>query len=387
MNHYWANIKRFLSQEKVILSIYLLAMLIISLQHYFNNRYNNFSIFRASIGHLLEHKNLYLEYPKEYGDLFLYHPTFPILFAPFSWMPVWLGMCCWTIFSSYIVFLSVKLLPISHKQKVFVWWFIFIELTTALHNMQTNPLIAAFIVLTFVHLEKENPIQTGFASALGFFIKGYGGISAVLFPFYPKKFGKNVLYYIIAFVFFSVLPGFIIGFDQLPRLYQEWQTLLIEEHKVNYGMSLIGLIYTLITSSIPVIYIQLFGVICLAIFLAYCFFIVKENTLSLRVAILANLLIWVIVFNHAAESSTHIISVFGVAFWYLITPKNGLSKGLLIFVLLLTILSPTDIVPKFINRNYIIPYNLKALPIVLVWLHLQYIVFTQKYQLIHEQNH
>lgn len=384
MNLFWQKSKRFLSQENTILAVYLLIMFVISLQHYFRNSYNNFTIFRASTGHLLNLQNLHLEYPKEYYDLFLYNPTFPVLFAPFSWLPVWLGMCVWTMFSAYLVFLSVKLLPISQAQKTTVWWFIFIELTTALHNMQTNPLIAALIVLTFAYLERAKPIQTGFTSALAFFIKGYGGISAVLMPFYKEKFGLNVFWYIVSFAFLGILPGFVVGFDQLPRLYNEWTTLLIEDHKVNYGMSIIGLIYTLITTAIPVIYIQLFGVACLLIVMAYAFFIVKINDLSLRIALLSNILMWVILFNHASESSTIIIAVVGVAFWYLIAPKNKLTTSLTYFVFILTILSPTDIFPRFIRVQYITPYNLKALPIVLIWVHLQYLVFTQKYLLPNE---
>jgi hypothetical protein len=93
---------------------------------------------------------------------------------------------------------------------------------------------------------------------------------------------------------------------------------------------------------------------------------------------------WVILFNHASESSTIIIAVVGVAFWYLIAPKNKLTTYLTYFVFILTILSPTDIFPRFIRVQYITPYNLKALPIVLIWVHLQYLVFTQKYLLPNE---
>jgi len=383
----WQKGKSFFLQEKTIIGIYILAGFVIALQHYLHGSFNNYKIFRASTAHLLNRQNLYLEYPNEYYDLFLYHPTFAVLFAPFTWIPIWIGMCVWNVFSALTVFYAIKYLPIPHKQKTFVWWFIFIELMTALHNLQTNPLIAALIVWTFVNLENGKTVSTGFVSSLGFFIKGYGGISAVLLLFYRKDFFKNVLVYILFFGFLAILPAFVVGFDQLPLLYQEWLTLLQEDHKVNYGVSVIGLICTLITTSIPIIYIQLFGLICLGIFITFCFFFVKNHSLALRISIMSYIMIWVILFNHAAESNTHVISVIGVAFWYLISPKNTLTKGLIIFVFVLTILSPTDIFPKYIRNSYVIPYNLKALPVLFVWLHLQYIVFTQKYQPLHEQNH
>ena len=203
---------------------------------------------------------------------------------------------------------------------------------TALHNIQTNPLIAALIVLSFVNLEKGKTFPSGIVTSLVFFIKGYGGISAVLYPFYRKDFFKNTFVYILCFAVLAILPAFILGFDELPRLYKQWQELLIEDHKVNYGVSIIGLICTIITTAIPIIYIQLFGVVCLGIFLAFCFFIVKNQDLTLRLSVLAYIMMWVILFNHAAESNTHVISVVGVAFWYLISPKNNLTKGLIIFV-------------------------------------------------------
>lgn len=386
MNSFWSKTKSFFAQEKVILFIYVLAGFVIALQHYLHGSYNNYKIFKASTAHLLARQNLHVEYPNEYFDLFLYHPTFAVLFAPFAWMPMWVGMCVWNIFSALTVFYAIKFLPISAKQKNFMWWFIFVELMTALHNLQTNPLIAALIVWTFVNLENQKTVATGFVSSLGFFIKGYGGISAALLPFYRKDFFKNVFVYILFFGILAILPAFVVGFDQLPRLYSEWQTLLVEDHKVNYGVSIIGLICTLITTSIPIIYIQLVGLICLGLFLAYGFFLVKNQDVTLRISVVAYLMMWVILFNHAAESNTHVISIVGVAFWYLISPKNKLTKALVIFVFILTILSPTDVFPKFIRDKYVIPYNLKALPVLLVWLHLQYLVFTQKYQPLHEQN-
>ena len=49
--------------------------------------------------------------------------------------------------------------------------------------------------------------------------------------------------------------------------------------------------------------------------------------------------------------------------------KNHTKWDWFLFILavLLTSLSPTDIIPKYIRLNFIRPYALKALPCFLIW--------------------
>ncbi len=358
---YPKKLTMFFSQEYVILIIYCLAAIVIAAQHYLHDSFNNFKIFRASTAHLLAGKNLHLEYPAEYFDLFLYHPTFAVLFAPFTFIPTWLGMILWNSFTAITLFYAIRALPIPFHSKVFVWYFVFIELTTALHNLQTNPLIAALILLGFSLMEFNHRIRAAIVSALAFFIKGYGGIVAVLYLFYPKNLIKNGVVYLISFMFFAILPGWLIGFHQLPRLYEEWQLLLLQDHQVNYGVSLIGMMHAFWGDIFTVFEIQLFGLFCLGLMCCYLFLSKNYINSVMRLAMVSYLMMWVILFNHAAESNTHIISVCGVALWYIVSPKDRLSLGLLIFVLVLTSLSPTDI--------------------FLVWIHLHQLILLKKIEI------
>jgi hypothetical protein len=84
------------------------------------------------------------------------------------------------------------------------------------------------------------------------------------------------------------------------------------------------------------------------------------------------MLIWVIIFNHKAESATFIIASSGVALWFFSSPKSYLNILLAILVLVFTILSPTDLFPTYLRTHYVIPYLLKVFPCILVWLKLQY---------------
>jgi Glycosyltransferase family 87 len=375
------TIQNYLSQPKVIFAIYMVIGAVTGVQKYLNDSYNNFKIFRLAFPHLLNRQNLHLEYPENYYDIFLYHPTFSVFFAPFTYLPIPLSMALWNMLSTFLIYKAVNNTPLSTKAKIFVWWFVLVELITALQNMQTNPAIAALIVLAFTYFEKRQLWHGAFAAALGFFIKGYGGIAAASILLFKKDFWKNTCVYGINFLFLSILPAFFIGFNDLPRIYTEWFECLAADHKVNLGISLIGMLHGFGGTFLPPIYIQLFGVVCLLAFLAYVFF--KKTTLvEARLLTLAYLLMWVILFNHAAESNTHIISIMGVAIWYVVVPKSRFTLGLLVFAFILTELSPSDVFPRYIRTHYVQPYALKALPIFLIWLRLHWDIITDNYRIV-----
>ncbi|MFN7821697.1 MAG: hypothetical protein ACK5PO_01925, partial [Bacteroidota bacterium] len=49
-------------------------------------------------------------------------------------------------------------------------------------------------------------------------------------------------------------------------------------------------------------------------------------------------------------------------------PWKKSSIFLLVLLFLLTILSPTDIIPAYIRNNFIQAYSLKALPCAIIWI-------------------
>ena len=75
-----------------------------------------------------------------------------------------------------------------------------------------------------------------------------------------------------------------------------------------------------------------------------------------------------IIFNHKAESPTYIIAITGVAVWFGSQKIKIENLVLLVLALVLTSLSPTDLFPASIREHYVLPYDLKVLPCVLIWL-------------------
>ena len=161
--------------------------------------------------------------------------------------------------------------------------------------------------------------------------------------------------------------------EYIIQTYQEWFARLVEKNSENTGLnsyqdiSLMGMVRRFFQdsaiSNLPflIIGVFLFGLQYIRI---------KEYKVeSYRLMLLASVLIFTVIFSSGSESPTYIIAFVGVAIWFVIQPKpiSKLYIGLFIFALILTSLSPSDLIPKFIKDNYIRPYALKALPCVLIW--------------------
>ena len=99
---------------------------------------------------------------------------------------------------------------------------------------------------------------------------------------------------------------------------------------------------------------------------------------SFRQLFLASILIWVVIFNHKAESPAFIIAISGVAIWYS-QSRGKLSSLLLILAFLFTIMSPTDLYPKYIREHFFMPYAIKAVPCIIIWVKLLFELLTKDF--------
>jgi hypothetical protein len=60
-------------------------------------------------------------------------------------------------------------------------------------------------------------------------------------------------------------------------------------------------------------------------------------------------------------------------------PVTGFEIFLLVLALLVTSLSPSDLFPAFIRKQYIVPYKLKSIPCFLIWLKIVYETLTRDF--------
>lgn len=327
--------------------------------------YNNYVIFKTSFKHLIDGVNLYEQYVDEYGDYYKYSPTFAALMLPFYYLPDWIGLVIWDLLNCLLLYYGVLQLPkLTSKSKFFILSFSFIELLTSLQNSQSNAMIAGLLLFAFVSMEKGKfPLAT-FLIMICFYIKLTGILACVLFLFYDNKW-KFVLWSAFWFVILAALPLLFTDLQTLIIQYKNWGVLLADDHSQSHGISVLGIISSWFSVEPSKTIVLLSGVF---LFLLPLVRIQRFKEFEFRLLYLCSLLIWIVIFNHKAESPSYIVAIVPCAIWYISGVKSKLNISLIILAFILTSLSPTDIFPKPIRVNYVVPFSLKALPAVLIWI-------------------
>ncbi len=376
----------FLKKTNYILGIYIAVAMIASLAEALKGvkifdgqpytRYNNFLIFKYAFVNLLSGKDLYQLYPDLFFDYFKYSPTFAILMSPFAILPDVPGYFAWNLLNALAVFYSIKTFPAEHREKhTFMLWFVLLELLTNLQNAQSNGIMAALMIFAFKFFEKRNVFWAALCIVLSFYLKVFGIAAAALFLLYPDKF-KFVASALFWGILLGILPLLIISPGQLLAQYQSWLHLLQIDQSVSYGISVMGILHSWFAIAPNNMFVL---AIALMLLLLPLLRISQFKEQTFRHLFLASLLIWVVIFNHKAESPTFIIAMCGVAIWYFSQPRQTLHLALLIFAFVITSLSPTDIFPRFVRKMWISPFKLKALPCIFIWARITYQLMGEKF--------
>jgi hypothetical protein len=369
--------QRMTSSYTPMLIVYLLACAIFTVQALMLDKvpivaggplfpqYNNYLIFKQSFFHLISNQNLYLNYPLEQGDLFKYSPTFALLFGPLALMPDVVGLTLWNLTNTLCLFLAFRMLPrISVRDKVLMMALVLVELITALQNVQSNAMIAGMIILAFAMMENEKYFFATLLITCTIFIKLFGIVAFSLFLFYPQK-ARVVAYAVITGIILGLLPLFVVSMDQLVTLYKTWLSLVLSDHNTQYGISMFGWLTTWFVAAVDKKLIVLAGA---ALFLVPLARTRMHGDYQFRLYMLASVQIWIVIFNHMAESPSYVIAMAGVAIWYFSQAPTTVNFSLVILAFVFTSLSPTDLFPNSIQDKYFDPYVVKAVPCILIWM-------------------
>lgn len=337
--------------------------------------YNNYIIFKSSFWHLLQWEDLYAAYPQLHFDYFKYSPSFAVLFSPFAVLPDYLGLSLWNLFNLGLLFFALYQLPqLNSKWVAIILLLSVFELITTTQNEQSNSMMLALFLLTFSSLEKRHMFLAALCIAIAIFTKLYAVVGLCLFLMYPDK-GKQFVYVLIALVFIFLIPLILVDWNQLMFQYQSWFSLLGREHDQIFGISLMGVLHSWFGYSqhkaIPVLFGV--GVFCLSFFQYK-----KWRSYQFRLLILCSVLIWVVIFNHRAESASYIIAYLGICLWFWLNPSGMWHKTWMLLAFILISLSPTDLFPRYLREHWVQPYALKAFPAIIVWLSIQYDLYKTK---------
>jgi len=323
----------------------------------------NFAIFSNSFYHLIRHQNLYAQFQFEQWDLYRYSPAFALLFAPFAIMPYQIGVVLWNLLNAAALYWAMRSVPsLDLRPKMLALWFLFLPMLNSVLNAQSNALVAAFMIGAWSAAEREKADLSGLFLALATFVKLFG-IFALL-PCLLTRARKQVLGYTAAWAaVFALAPLLVVSFNELGLLYSAWYATLVAFNHARLGISLMGFLKAWLHLDVPPNYVVAAG----ALVLIAAALLARQSRLS----ILASVLIFVTLFNYAAESSTYVIALAGVALWYFSQPCTAANVALLSATFLLSIIASTDLMPRSLRHDFLEPYVLKALPCIAIWVKIQ----------------
>ena len=337
--------------------------------------YNNYLIYKHVFLNIVRQANLYDFYPGRYLYQNHYGPSFSLIIAPFSILPDAIGIVLWCLANALFLFYAIKKLPLERNAIQMVMSISLLEMCGSIQSQQFNPMLCSWIILAFVHVMKGRTGMAAFFISGGFLVKLYG-IVALLFTPFTGKYRSMVVWMITVLVILVCIPMLYADASFVLQSYVDWYHRLLGKNQENImtnftdGMqdiSAMGMVrrITGISSLSNMLFLFPAGVLTLLPLLKRKYF--DDN--RFRLFYLAQVLIGLVIFSTSAESPTYVIAVTGFAIWYAAFGEDRPQwmKWMLVLLFLLTILSSTDLFPRYIRNTLIKPYALKALPCVLAW--------------------
>ena len=155
-------IKRLLTDFRFLFTVWLVMAIVPWLRIWLQNKFDlDYSIFYHSFWHAWQQMPLYIIYPED-GNYFLYGPLFPLLMAPLAVLPYQLGRLLWMLIITFVPYWSVRRSLLTTRQQLFMLWFIAVEAYTCILDSESNSLILACVMFTYLLTEKEKDCWAGF---------------------------------------------------------------------------------------------------------------------------------------------------------------------------------------------------------------------------------
>lgn len=346
--------------------------------------YNNYKIYKYTFYDLIHQKNLFLHYGQFFEDKNHYGPVFAVVIAPFYLLPDFIAVMLWSLFNSFMLYTAITRLPIGNKQQTAILLICVNELVTTSLSVQVNPFVTSLIIFSYVFIKDKKDFWAAMVIALGTFIKLYGIVGLAFFFFSDNKL-KFTLSCVFWFVVMFCLPMVFSSPHFVVQCYQDWYHSLSDKDIENSGsfmqdISVKGMARRIFHQpDLSNIWFLIPGV---ALFFSSYFKLGSYKYTQFQLLILASTLIFPIIFSSSSESPTYIIAFVGVAIWYVNAPRpvSGLDMFLLVFALILTSFSPTDLFPHYLSDHFTKPYALKALPCFVIWLKIIYETWTRDFK-------
>jgi len=373
------KIKNFFIQKQhwFLPLLFLIIVLYATLRNYFLpisnmdgvhcgvTQYNNYIIFKNSFIHLLSHINLYSSYNYEQYDLFKYTPSFALFFGLFAVLPNALGLFIWNLLNIVLPILGFsQLLGLNKKTKPLLLLLLIPEMLTSVLNSQSNGLILGLMLLSLAAIQRENTLKAVIFICITAFIKLFGIALFAVFLLYPNQMKKAILHAIVVMLILFGIPIIVTPIETLIQQYVNYFDLLKNDGNTFVKYSVMAWLNSWFHLNIGKNIVLAIG---LAIQLIPLFFqsdFLKKN----RIVYGLSWMIWVVIFNHMAESATFIIAVGAIMAYLAMKKEMSIFHLIVLFLLLfLTELGPSDIYPKYMRIWIVDTAQLKVFPCIVFW--------------------
>ena len=386
---YMQKLKNILFNKPLILTLWFgLSFFAVAkdvIVHFSNKEttHNNYIIYKHNFLNLIHQQSLFGPEPQYYFDLNHYGPVFGLVIAPFALMPNQLGVILWVMFLAFILYYSIIKLPLNNSQKLVILLLNINSIMGSSGNVQVNPLIVALVIFSFIFIRKQQDFWAALMIILGTAIKLYGIVGLAFFFF-----SDNKLKFILSLIFWSavlfVLPMLVSSPGYILKMYHDWYPDLLAKNAANLtstrgNVSIMGMITKIFL--VKNLSNMLILVPAILVFGASMLRIKYWRNLKYQLLLLSSVLIFTIIFSTSSEPPTYVIAFIGVSIWYVVLdrPITGYERFLIIFALVLTNFSPSDLFPRYLRVNYVIPYALIAFPCLLIWLKIIYEMLTRDF--------
>ncbi|WP_295649548.1 glycosyltransferase family 87 protein [uncultured Mucilaginibacter sp.] len=376
------KIKAFFTNKYVVLGLWFGLATLAAFKQVLTHGINNYLLYKWSWLHLIQQKNIYLHYPALFEDCHHYGPFFGLIIAPFSVFPDYIGVMLWSIFNTFMLYKAVTMLPLDPKKQLLILLICAHELMTSSFSVQVNPFITALILFSFIFIRREKDFWAALMIIIGTYIKLYGIVGLAFFFFSDHKWKLiwGLVFWSVVLMGLTMLvstPHFVI------QSYYDWYHSLAAKDIENNAsrmqdIGVKGMIRRIFDIRLSDITVLIPGVI---VFFSSYIRIGNFKSIKFQLLILASTLIFPIIFSSSSESPTYIIAFMGVAIWYmnLDRPVTNFEIFLIIFALVITSFSPSDLFPRYLSEQVTKKYGLKALPVFVVWLKIIYETWTRDF--------
>lgn len=366
--------------------IYTLIPIIFGLLKWHRNN-DTYHIYKSVYWNTINQLPLYEFYDYLKGDCNHYGAVFAYVIGPFAVLPDSWGVLFWECFLVAVFYVGVRYMPLERWQKVFMFWFCLHEVLTPLFVEQFDLAMAGMLMLTFACVQKQKPVWAAFVIMLAIFIKLYG-IMGFAFFFFIREKKKFILACLGWSLLFFVAPMAISSPEYVVQQYFGWYDSLVAknvqnmtEHFNTTNTSLLGIPRKISgNTEYSDLWLIIPGIL---LFLSPFRRIDQYKYVGFRYAMFASVAMFHLLFSTSSESYGYIAAMTGFVVWYTTAPfqRGRWATWLLIYAFIFTSLCTSNILfPRFIWKQLIAPYALKALPTTIMWFVLIWEMNTRDYK-------